>query len=66
MLDLPWSGAQILADSNKTYEDILLHDELQNYANKYPDRFRLWHVLSKAPEHVGWEYGQGLLDQKLM
>ena len=52
--------------SNKTYEDILLRDELGKYAEKQPDRFKLWHVVSKAPKDAAWKYGEGSLDQKLM
>lgn len=53
--------------SNKTYEDILLRDELKSYVDKCPDRFRLWHALSKAPEDKpDWPYKEGPLTFKLM
>ncbi|KAJ3533482.1 hypothetical protein NM688_g7276 [Phlebia brevispora] len=56
-----------LIDCNKTYDDILMRDELQRYASKHPKRFKLWHAVSKAPEGVAdWKYGEGSLDQKLM
>ena len=35
--------------SNKSFEDILLREELQKYADEHPDRFKLWHVLSSEP-----------------
>lgn len=43
-----------------------MRDELQNYADKYPERFKLWHAVSKAPHDVNWKYGESSLDQKLM
>ena len=36
--------------SNKSFEDILLREELGEYADEHPDRFKLWHVLSSEPE----------------
>ena len=36
--------------SNKSFEDILLREELGKYADEHPDRFKLWHVLSSEPE----------------
>ena len=37
-------------NSNKSFEDILLREELGKYADEHPDRFKLWHVLSSEPE----------------
>ncbi|KIP03550.1 hypothetical protein PHLGIDRAFT_496512 [Phlebiopsis gigantea 11061_1 CR5-6] len=55
-----------MIDCNKTFEDILMHDELQKYADECPDRFKLWHALSKAPEDREWPYPTGHLDVDLM
>ena len=54
------------ANSNKTFEDILLREDLQKYADKYADRFQLWHACSKAPADKHWKYGEGHLDEDLM
>jgi nitrate reductase (NAD(P)H) len=53
-------------DSNKTYGDILLVDELEDYAQHHKDQFKLWHTLSKKPEDREWKYATGHLDQKMM
>ncbi|GJE93762.1 molybdopterin binding oxidoreductase [Phanerochaete sordida] len=56
-----------MIDSNKTYADILLRDELAAYAERCPERFRLWHALSTAPEDVpDWPYAPGHLTTELM
>lgn len=56
-----------MIDSNKTYEDILLRDELKGYVEKCPDRFKLWHALSKVPEDKpDWPYKEGPLTLELM
>lgn len=55
-----------LIDSNKSYDDILLVDELQQYADDHSDHFKLWHTLSKKPGDREWKYSEGHLDQKMM
>ncbi|PCH32962.1 hypothetical protein WOLCODRAFT_147072 [Wolfiporia cocos MD-104 SS10] len=55
-----------IIDSNKTYEDILMREELQEYADKHPRRFKLWHCLSKPPENKEWKYTNGHLDKNIM
>ncbi|PWY96777.1 hypothetical protein BO94DRAFT_481850, partial [Aspergillus sclerotioniger CBS 115572] len=37
--------------------DILLREELEAFARKYPKNFKLWYMLDTAPE--GWMYGTG-------
>ena len=32
--------------SNKTYDDIWMCSALQQYAAEYPERFRMWNILS--------------------
>lgn len=56
-----------LIDSNKTYDDILLVDELEQYATDHSDQFKLWHTLSKKPEeNREWKYSVGHADQTMM
>lgn len=52
--------------SNKTFDDILLREDLQKYAEKRGDRFQLWHACGKAPNDKKWKYGEGKLDEELM
>jgi cytochrome-b5 reductase len=44
--------------ANQTEEDILIRDELEGYAKKYPDRFKLVHALDRPSKnwtgHVGF------------
>ncbi|TFY58429.1 hypothetical protein EVJ58_g6427 [Rhodofomes roseus] len=51
---------------DRTYDDILMRDELQKYADEKPDKFKLWHVLSSPPKDREWKYSEGRLDQKMM
>ncbi|KAJ5233165.1 hypothetical protein N7468_006121 [Penicillium chermesinum] len=49
--------------ANKTEEDILLREEVDRYAQEHPNKFKVWYVLSSAPE--GWEYGTGRIDKDM-
>ena len=49
---------------NKTYEDILLREELERFAAKYPDKFKVWHLLSSPPKE--WKYGKGRITTNLI
>ncbi|KAH9947338.1 hypothetical protein B0H21DRAFT_739121 [Amylocystis lapponica] len=55
-----------MIDSNKTFDDILMYDELEKYANTEGKRFKLWHCLSKAPKDKEWKYTEGHLEKKIM
>jgi cytochrome-b5 reductase len=50
--------------ASRTEEDILLRDELENYALHYPHKFQLSYVLSSPPE--GWKGRVGHIDQALI
>jgi cytochrome-b5 reductase len=47
--------------ANVNPEDILLKQELDGYAAKYPDRFDVYYVLNNPPE--GWTGGVGFVSQ---
>ena len=49
---------------NKTVEDILLREELDGFASKYPDKFKVWHMLSTTPKD--WKYGKGYITTNLI
>ncbi|KAL7633688.1 UNVERIFIED_CONTAM: hypothetical protein RMT77_015642 [Armadillidium vulgare] len=50
--------------ANQTEEDILLRQELEEVANSYPDRFKLWYTISTANE--GWKYSTGHVDADMI
>ncbi|PYI01086.1 hypothetical protein BO78DRAFT_411732 [Aspergillus sclerotiicarbonarius CBS 121057] len=43
--------------ASRTEGDILLREELEAFARKYPKNFKLWYMLDTTPE--GWMYGTG-------
>ena len=49
--------------SNKTPEDILMRDHLEELAQKH-DQFKVFHTVSKAPE--GWQGGEGHVDKEMV
>jgi nitrate reductase (NAD(P)H) len=49
--------------ANNRAEDILLRDELDEWALKYPTRVKVWYTLSEAPE--GWKYSTGYVSEDM-
>ncbi|KAM0429769.1 hypothetical protein ACHAPT_006375 [Fusarium lateritium] len=50
--------------ANRSEEDILLRKELESFARRYPQNFKLYYLLDNAPSD--WEYGTGYVTQELM
>ncbi|GLT26242.1 hypothetical protein SLA2020_013240 [Shorea laevis] len=50
--------------ANVTYEDILLKEELDGLAAKYPDRFKVFYVLNQPPEV--WDGGVGFVSKEMI
>ncbi|RAL15306.1 putative cytochrome b5 reductase [Aspergillus homomorphus CBS 101889] len=50
--------------ANRTYQDILLREELETFARRYPKNFKLWYMLDTAPE--GWQFGSGYVTQAVL
>ncbi|CAH1966977.1 unnamed protein product [Acanthoscelides obtectus] len=50
--------------ANQTERDILLRDELEDVAKKFPGRFKFWYTLDKAEE--GWQYSQGFINEDMI
>ncbi|XP_038724573.1 NADH--cytochrome b5 reductase 1-like [Tripterygium wilfordii] len=50
--------------ANVTYEDILLKEELDGLAAKYPDRFHVYYVLNQPPEV--WDGGVGFVSKEMI
>jgi len=50
--------------ANQTEEDILLRKELEEVANEYPDRFKLWYTVDKpGPE---WQFSSGFINAEMI
>ncbi|XP_063379757.1 NADH-cytochrome b5 reductase 2 isoform X1 [Cydia fagiglandana] len=50
--------------ANQTEEDILLRNELENYANNYPNQFKLWYTIDRADP--GWKYRTGFINDEMI
>ncbi|KAJ4721357.1 NADH-cytochrome b5 reductase [Melia azedarach] len=50
--------------ANVTYDDILLKEELDGLASKYPDRFKIYYVLNQPPEQ--WNGGVGFVSKEMI
>ncbi|XP_028247094.1 NADH--cytochrome b5 reductase 1-like [Glycine soja] len=53
-----------LVYANVTVDDILLKEELDNFANKFAQRFEVYHVLNKPPEQ--WNGGIGFISKEII
>ncbi|KAL8231730.1 hypothetical protein R6Q57_001508 [Mikania cordata] len=51
--------------ANRTEDDILLRDELDAWAEKYPDRVKVWYVVAKSIRE-GWKYSEGFITEDIM
>ncbi|KAI1841879.1 hypothetical protein JX266_011957 [Neoarthrinium moseri] len=50
--------------ANRTEDDILLRDELEVMAKKYPKNFKLFYLLDSPPPN--WSYGSGYVTKDMM
>lgn len=50
---------------NRTVEDILLRDELDQFKVNYPDRFNLHYTVDVKPE-IEWSYGVGFVTEHMI
>ncbi|XWS28454.1 hypothetical protein CRYUN_Cryun25bG0070400 [Craigia yunnanensis] len=50
--------------ANVTYEDILLKEELDDLASKFPNRMSVYYVLNQPPE--GWNGGVGFVSKEMI
>ncbi|KAG2396811.1 NADH--cytochrome b5 reductase [Vigna angularis] len=50
--------------ANVTVDDILLKEELDNFADKFPQRFEVYHVLNKPPQQ--WNGGIGFVSKEMI
>ncbi|KAH6867382.1 hypothetical protein B0T10DRAFT_572372 [Thelonectria olida] len=50
--------------ANRTEQDILLRDELDTFARRYPNNFKVYYLLDQPP--TDWKFGSGYVTQELM
>ncbi|XP_054797712.1 NADH--cytochrome b5 reductase 1-like [Prosopis cineraria] len=50
--------------ANVTYDDILLKEELDEFALKFSSQFRVYYVLNQPPE--GWDGGVGFVSKEII
>nr|AET50763.1 hypothetical protein [Eimeria tenella] len=50
--------------ANKTQEDILLRDELEELENQYPDRLSVWYTVDTPP--AAWRYSVGFITKEML
>ncbi|XP_021859501.2 NADH--cytochrome b5 reductase 1 [Spinacia oleracea] len=50
--------------ANVTYDDILLKEELDSFAHKFPDQFSIYYVLNEPPKE--WSGGVGFVSAKMI
>ncbi|XP_010670929.2 nitrate reductase [NADH] [Beta vulgaris subsp. vulgaris] len=50
--------------ANRTEDDILLREELDNWADEFRERVKVWYVVEKGPE--GWRYDTGFISEKIL
>lgn len=51
--------------ANRTEDDILLRDELDAWAEKYPDRVKVWYVVQESIQE-GWKYSTGFITEAVL
>jgi cytochrome-b5 reductase len=50
--------------ANRSEQDMLLRQELDSFARRYPKNFKVWYMVDKAP--AGWAYGEGYVTAEVM
>ncbi|XP_072746413.1 NADH-cytochrome b5 reductase 3 isoform X1 [Anoplolepis gracilipes] len=50
--------------ANQTEKDILLRDELDDIAKRYPNKLKLWYTLDTSSE--GWPYSTGYINTDML
>ncbi|KAL3641326.1 Nitrate reductase [NADH] 1 [Castilleja foliolosa] len=51
--------------ANRTEDDILLRDELDAWAEEYPERVKVWYVVEKSVRE-DWKYSLGFVTEGIM
>ncbi|KNA03814.1 hypothetical protein SOVF_205480 isoform B [Spinacia oleracea] len=65
IMENPKDQAKIhLIYANHTVDDILLKDDLDSFARKYPERFNIHYVVSEPP--LNWDSGVGRISKEII
>lgn len=51
--------------ANRTEDDILLREELDQWAEEYKDRVKVWYVVEKSTAQV-WQYDTGFITESIL
>ncbi|KAK4804617.1 hypothetical protein SAY86_004434 [Trapa natans] len=51
--------------ANRTEDDILLRDELDEWAEKHGDRFKVWYVVQESVRE-GWQHSTGFITEDIL
>lgn len=51
--------------ANRTEDDILLREELDAWAEKYPERVKVWYVVQESVQE-GWKYSVGFVTESVL
>ncbi|KAG5897206.1 hypothetical protein JTB14_022557 [Gonioctena quinquepunctata] len=54
----------VLLFANQSEDDILVRKELEEVAEQFPDRFKLWYTLDRPAE--GWKYSSGFINEQML
>ena len=55
-----------LVYANRTEDDILLRGELDRWAAEYPDRLKVWYVISQVKRPEEWKYSVGVVTEAIL
>lgn len=50
--------------ANRSEQDILLRDQLDTFARRYPKNFKVYYLLDQPPKD--WKFGSGYVTKELM
>jgi nitrate reductase (NAD(P)H) len=64
--DDPEDDTQVsLLLANQCEDDILLREQLEELAEKFPHKFKLWYTLDRPPAE-GWKYSSGFINEDML
>eukprot|EP00961_Rhodomonas_salina_P237474 3210306-Rhodomonas_salina.1 len=52
--------------ANRTPQDILLREELDEWARDYPNRFKVWYTVTSATVGHEWNYSRGYITEQML
>ncbi|KAM0952700.1 putative oxidoreductase [Dioscorea sansibarensis] len=55
-----------LVYANRTEDDILLREELDQWAREYPEQFKVWYVVEAVKGKEEWKYSLGFVTENIL